>query len=612
MIKSSPILPIRIYSDLFDQQRFNIHCNQAEQLDLVYPVNALPSFQFIREMSQNLPEKLYLRNVCNDKPYDYGYYKQVPDPASNFNTVSAGDFYGPFPQTIGSIYDNGVDPPSGRTLNFLDISCNMLVNATDGQVMTEFDTLSADPELAVPIINSGKFSVKIIVEKFLRVFGGSTFSIKVYNGNSGGTLLGTITAQGTYFYEFTSTATSVTLVFDNYAPGDIFKISYLQVEKFTHFSTSLMADALELDETKVSLRELNNGTHILTYCEPDQTYQPDTGTYYYVLVCGTEVYFSEVFKLVSLRDIESYYRLRWKNSCDINNYIIYNETTLGCAFENVLYLDAALFKPEIETAEKGEENNDGELILNYASWKKNINFEILKSPEFLTDALSAVFLHDSVYIQKPLNIQQDVNTSEFSVRRIFNDVANVLQDCFQKVTLKLLLNDLFTKTGCCDGVETYDCTPCDYTAGADCSGAYMLQMSEPPEEGDGLIRCEDDEIIEVDEEDIICFDGKYWSLTLLDGIWQPYRMMPSITSATLVGSLIVVAGDVIPNSFAEVEYNLNGGGWVVHGYIFAGSTGAYTYNLPASLAAGATDFKIRVHNKTLACEFGTTDEYDYI
>src|SRR5688572_3999849 len=105
MRKSSPILPIAFYDDLFDQQRFNSHSANADQLELVYPFNALPHFQLRRTKALTACTKFYLRNVITDLSANYGFYKQVPEPASIFSTYAAENFFGGLPQRAGTFND---------------------------------------------------------------------------------------------------------------------------------------------------------------------------------------------------------------------------------------------------------------------------------------------------------------------------------------------------------------------------------------------------------------------------------------------------------------------------------------------------------------------------
>jgi hypothetical protein len=607
MTRSQPILPLRIYDNLFDQQRFNSHCHNTEQFDLVHPANELPTFQFSRTSSLELPDHFYLRNTCSDPTSNFGYYKQIPESAAIFGDYAANEFYGSFPTGAGAIFDNGIDPPSGVILDeFLNIGCDKLYPEID-----EFYTVtSTGAELVVPLTSSVQnYVLKLIVDKIV-VSVGSSFAIKVYAGTQAGTLLGTITTPGIYTFSFNTAATQITLAFGDFTYGDDFEISYVQVTTNTFMAPG--ASDVVLDETKLKVIPMADGTDIIAYCEPNQNYAPAPGYYYYVIVIDTQVYFSEVFKIESLLQIEKYYRLRWRNSCDINSLVLYGTGPLECVFYNTLYLDAALFNPEHDTKQENEQDGDDNLVTVFSTWHKNLNLEIGKAPEFIADALSAVFIHDDVKIKKPINQYQDLNSNEFSIRNVVPNVEPVLADCYLKVTLKLLLNDGYTKTGCCNEADYYDCTPCQYTAGDDCSGDYRLIMSGPPEEGDGLINCATNQLVKVKETDIICYDGKYWSLTLLGGIWQPSKVMPGITDVDVLFGAIVITGYVLPYSFAVVEYNKDGAGWVEVGSALSLSSGAYQVAAPTSLASGATDLKFRVKSKTLTCDFGYSDEFDYI
>lgn len=615
MIKSSPILPLRFYDDIFDQQRFNVHSAKSDQVDLVFPANELPHFQLRRPKSLSAVQKIFIRKVCEDIAYHYGYYKQIPPPADVFSTFAAENFYPGLPEA-GGIFDNGVDPPAGGVTPIAKYDCNKLVN----EEVDPSWTLSGTPgEFVFPVTgHPADYSLKIIVDVFKNISG--SFSLKVYSGSSSGTLLGTISAVGTYIYDFTSAGSNVTIVFDNYQPGDSFAISYLQAI-IKPFSSLFGTDVL-LDATKVKVIQMQSDTDLLVYCEETTTYFPagipENAQYYYVVEVSPGLYyFSEVFRIVSRREIEKYYRLKWYDECDINNQVIYNSTTLACNYYNILYLDGALFKPEPETVETGEEDENGDLNVSYRAWRKYINLEILKCPEFITDALSAIFLHRNCYLKKPLNLNQDVNNSEVLIRRIIPDVSNVLFDHFQKVNLRLLIEETHSSTGCCNEAEVFSCNPQVYEAAAGCSGDYELILSGPPDPNDGLYDCSTGELVEVGENDIIKSGGKYYKIGMVysGGVpigYQASAIMPSILGTGSAGGFTTVTGMVLPYSFAKLQYNFDGGGWVTYGEALADSYGFYQITFPDSLMSGATDFDIRVQSLTISCDFGYSDITDLV
>ena len=615
MIKSEPILPIRFYDDLFDQHRFNVHCNKTQQIELVYPTNRLPHFQLRRTSKLTSPSMFFLRNVCHDVSENnvgfgtiHNYYQELPEAASIFSNYAATELFDAFPPTQGAIVDNGSDPPYGTVIPIGKITCRGLSNADK----PDDTALVATPYgyFDIPLASaSQKYKFKIVVDKFVRS-PGSTFKIKLLTDTAAGTdVIGEITEAGVYHFDFTSTTSFLSVVFVDISLDDEYDISYVQVS-IDKFDSILLQD-YELDETKIKIQPMKNGTDILIFCEAQTNRAITPGTYYYVIVDGSNYYFSEPFKIISIKDAEKYYQITWGNSCDINNSVIFNTSAFSCTYQNSLYLDASLFKPEPETREEGEENGIGEVTPLYKQWKKNINFEIPKSPEFLTDALSALFLFSDVRITKPLNNLQQKIGEYFTVKKIIPEVTNILNDCFQKVNFKLLLNENYTQSGCCTNAEIEDCTPCTYSAGV--GEDYDLTLSTPPEEGDGLILKSTSEVIEVEETDLICFEGKYYRLTKVGGIWQVNSIAPTIYSVATISSLnFDVEVYVVPYSFAVLEYNKNGAGWVEFGSYLSGADGYLLINFRGSALTGSTDLKIRVNSKTLNCNFGRSDVEDIV
>lgn len=607
MKKSSPILPIPIYDDLFDQQRFNFHTYKSEQTPIAFIPNELPSFQYKRDKSLVLPDKFYLRNVCSDKSANF--YKVVPEPANIFSNFASKDYYGAFPKVTTAFIDDGIVPPySTPNAPVVELTPCGIKNP-EQSVYINYPTSGGYANYVLDNILSGfRYCFKITVDKFVRG-AGSAFEIRIYCGDETETLLQTITKAGIYTIDFLSDHTKISVVFYKFQEDDQYLIVQNQAWLKNPLDYILFLTDRELDETKLKCVPLTDGTDIVAHCDNNQNYEVPPGEYYYIIKDGDNVYFSEVFRVISFAESEKQYRLRWWSECDINNSVIYRSSILDCLFYNSLYLDAALFRPEHQTKEDGIENGEGELNVTFSSWKKSINLEIAKSPEFLTDALSAIFLHEIILIKKPLNQYQDKYQDDFRVLRVLPEVSSVLEDNFQSVNLKLLLEDLFTKTGCCKESDVFLCSPCTYTATADeCDGTgYQLKLTEPPEEGDGLIDCSTGQLVDVDVTDLICFDGKYYSLILVDGVWNVNYIAPYAQVTESTGSAFTLGGYVIPNTFAIVEYQIDGGAWVQTALsIGAGDDGAYSIVFDAS-SLSYTTLKARIRCKTLNCDYGASD-----
>lgn len=616
MIKSEPILPIRFYDDLFDQQRFDKFCNECIdcQLKLVYPASEKPQFQFKRKSTLALPDLFYMRNTCTDKAYLN--YKIVPESASHFGTTEATTFFGSFPK--GGIYHNPDDPHEDIGGLALDISCGNLIPATP-RPNCPYALVSSF--ISIPVSDNQLYKFKLIIDD-LYIFPGSGFVIKIYTGGVGGNLIAAITEPGVYIFDInTGGDTDITLSFEGMTCNDNFSISYIQATMML-FNTTVTGDII-LDPTKLKIFPMNNGTDIIVYCGDFATLlNVPIADYYYVVGWGDKYVVSEVFSIITLKEIQNHYKLTWWNVCDINktDSVLYatnnNTISLNCEYKNTLYLDAGLFKPEYDTVEEGDENGAGDLTVNFQKWRKNLNFEVPKSPEFLTDALTAIFLHDNVYIKKPLNYYQEVLNNEYQVLKIINNVSQVLDDCFQKVNLKFLLENKYIDTACCTQAAVFDCTPCKYIAGDDCGEGlgYVLVISGVGVHG--LFDCATGQLVipAPRPTDLICYHGKYYTIELISGIWTVTNIFPQISNVTLVFFLFFADIYVIPNSFAQIEYNKNGTGWVLADTVQGDSNGYINYVIPFYIFLGpaTTDLKLRVHNISLDCDFGYSDIYDVI
>lgn len=595
MIKSEPILPIRFYDNFYDQQRFNFHCSDRDQIDLKFPALNLPHFQLRRNKKYNLPDRFFLRSVCTD--IDYNYYKVLPEAAANLGNPALTDFIGPF-ENFSFLISDPIEPGEIILGPLLKIDCDVLTFIPFSPLLV------ATGSLTITVFASTYLHLKILVDE-MTISVGSSFWIKIYAGAS---LQGVITQPGIYNFNIVmNAATTISVVFDNMMGSDSFKISYLQVTYDP--LTIISATDIDLDPSKLKTIPMANGTDIIAYCEELAIYNIPEGEYYYVIGNDFDSYVSEPFKIISLKESEELYKLTWYSTCDINDAILYK--SLPCYFRNRLFLDAGLFKPEYDTKEEGEENGKGESAIQFQKWKKNLNLEVGKSPEFLSDALSGIFLHDVVALKKPLNILQESNNGEFSVIKVISDVSQVLEDCFQRVNLKLLLTDIYTDTACCNDAEIFDCTPCKYVTGlCDLGASYGLLM--PPSVGvPGLYSCATGNIVTtVREDELICYEGKYVTIKKnVSGNWYISNTYPIIAAVTPSWFFYYVTAYIIPNSFAIIEYDKNGAGWTYLDAVGDDGTGLVVYYLYFSLLIGATSLKLRINNVTLTCDLAYTDEY---
>lgn len=605
MIITKKILPIRFYDNIFEQDRFNKLHDRSKDSPLVYPVNDLPHFQITRTSSLITPENFIIKKVCNEDDY---YGKLVPEGPSNFETVSSESFFEGFPKVAAAVYDNGVDPPQGVLDGpVADIdNCNRLSNA-NCQFYT-FSLTGDQAEIKVTTLGGLRHKLKLVVEKFEDNSAG--FTIKVLNGIQGvGATLQTITAPGIYEIPFTAASTQVSIVFHNFQCGDIFSISHIQLASDP--MSSLSVGDISLADGDLRILKKTDGEDIVAFCSNSTTSTIEPGDYYYVVDFGDSVYYSEVFTLKSLKEIEKYYLLTWWNTCDIGN-VMYNITQLTCGFKNKLYLDAALFKPEYTTIVENITNGESEVIPSFKRWEKFRNIEIMKAPEFLADALSAIFLHDYVYLREPLNREQIFIGTAYQITQVSSDINPVLNDAYQRVVLKLLLSDNAVKLGCCDNILIVASGGGGggdpfYVTG---EGSYSLVIHEPPEVGDGLYDAEMN-LVEVLPSDIIQDGSNYYSLELVEDIYIISRTYPEIISSVIVDENYVISGYAIPGTFVTLSTNKDGAGFIDTGIIVESDVnGLFSLEYPTIEADGLTTLFYRVNSSIIDFDFGDSVEFE--
>lgn len=642
MIVSDKILPIRFYNNLYDQNRFNKQCYDNCQLDLVYPASRIPSFQFKRPKSLTWADQIILRNVCEDLAANY--YKIIPEGADTFcNSELVKNFYsfivGGNPATLPfAVPLETLIPPANYVVDLFDVDCckfKMLSQNIPNEAGIQYIPLLS-PIIQFPITLNDQYHFRIIVDKLC-----GTSTLNIWNG---GNPLGTITSAGTYDFYFTSAATNIQIIPDTISYGDCMEISYMQatiVQKAVNFPSDIVLSTAEL-----SVSALQDGTDIVTYCSQNSfTSNIPDGSYYYVIYSAGKRYYSEVFKIVSLESLQHYFKLEWYDDCDFNDAVIYNSATtgigsggfsLGCTLKNVLYLDAALFNPSYDTTEESEVNGKGDLNVRFKKWQKNISFEIGKSPEFLTDSLSAIFLHKFITLTEPLNKYQDIQSQVSNILKVTSEVSDILGDCFQRVVLKLLLEDKITDAACCNLAETLKCPPCKYTAVLEgfcgLGDEYYIAItniiySGPcpslPQQSYTMRRCSDNSIVNVRETDIICYNGRYVSLkfkTITDctppfNTQQQWVIETEYVTLNFVTFFFIgyqLQGKLLPNTFGQIFFQINcTGPWILSMVTFGvGANGNFSQTLFISEVTPYMPFTsicFKVVNVSINCFLGETN-----
>lgn len=121
-------------------------------------------------------------------------------------------------------------------------------------------------------------------------------------------------------------------------------------------------------------------------------------------------------------------KLTYTNSCNLGG--VYYEG----GFENKLFLDAPIIKPDYIRTQEGFENDQSVFIPEYDSIKKKYKFEVV-APEYIADALSFMALHNDVkiaytnglYQSQIRNIEVNVNWDE-----TFNDCMATIEVLFEQ------------------------------------------------------------------------------------------------------------------------------------------------------------------------------------
>lgn len=132
-----------------------------------------------------------------------------------------------------------------------------------------------------------------------------------------------------------------------------------------------------------------------------------------------------------------YLRLEWWNSCDIAG-IHY-----GRFFENKIFIDAEIGKPEFLEEEEGFENEEGVFITNYKKLIPVYRFEFM-GPEYIVKAMKAMAMHDTILIGNEL---YDAGIRNVEVNATWDPDTN---DCLALIEIKFRQDDQIIKNSCCE------------------------------------------------------------------------------------------------------------------------------------------------------------------
>jgi hypothetical protein len=270
-------------------------------------------------------------------------------------------------------------------------------------------------------------------------------------------------------------------------------------------------------------------------------------------------------------------------------------------------------------------------IHNLKKWQKNLTFEVAHSPEFLTDALSTVFLHKTVSVLRPLNKCQDTQSLEEFVVKVTSEVSDILDNFYQLVNLKLLLENKVIDTACCNTAEIFDCTPCDYEAvvADECGEGdeYYMDIqdgsgnwwsggcTDVPRYSYTLRRCDNGDAINVEEGEVICYNGNYIQLKFYSGpncantatvqFYYAYIISPQITSSSYTFGGVNVEGIALANTWVKLYHRIDGGSWVLIETAAVDVNGEFLIFVPITMYDGTeTTIEYKVENLVPDCSYG--------
>jgi hypothetical protein len=572
MKQISPIItPFRWYDEFYQQDRYKNDCDACEFKLITDRKHILP-FQFKRLPSGFGIDKWLLRKSCVDA--------QNKLFTSKDNLFSSGNSW---QNNGGFVFD-----------------CS---NACSGT------SVDSDELTYANVLTIGKtYTFNVVVNEFQVTTSGIFY--KFYNGAS---FIQNINYAGLNQITFVAVSTDITLQFNAPNPigDDYICITEAQITQ----SVEQLPEDIELDITKLKLANAGSYDYI-SYCGESFATTLPTGDYYCIIIdLNGNTFFSEI---ITIRDFvhekPPYYILEWYNTCIIDD-VIYGATS-GCFYFNQLYLDEAIIsKPEYPYKEEGEENGNQDFTATFQKWEKTIKFLVAKCPEFITDALSAITLHDNIYITEPIRKKQELSDGNTSIKSVEVDVQPVINDCFSNVEIKMLLNDKYVDSSCCLTSPIEQCLTCaekaDYVAPfyyntliditPDFEGEIIYSLINDIGVGPiGLYIWNESEglwnMVELAEDATCCAINEPY-------IWNggQWHLIGSINSAIYVVDSYYVTGWAWPNSYVQIETSPDNIVWTPRTPI----ENAAVFNLVGiKILNGETPLYFRARIFTLNCEYG--------
>lgn len=417
---SSILTPIRWYSDFNEQDRFVTDCDNCEY-ELITDKTRISPFQFKRNASMASFSRWFMRKSCQN-PYN--------------DLLTTNDSLFTIDSSFWSLYQT----------NIIDGKCKML-RASAG--VCELTKLG--------IFTSGKsYKIKIVITE---ISGGSFnfVSNNIFLNNSLTTLI-----PGVYEIDFLANGTdigffcSLSGIIGSYAI-----IESVNIYEYAPYDVSIGDFNLPLD--KLQLFNIGANDMIMHRGAPLPKQLP-CGKYYMIIEQSNgEVFYSEVITVKDFVPQQSpYILLEWRNECDMSD-VVYKSIGDELDYWNRLYIDGPISKAEYSIKEEGEEDGNQNLNITFQKWEKSQTLLIPKAPEFITDSLTVIRLHDSIKFTHALRKNQIVVSPSIEVNKTEHDIQYIFNDCMANVNLKLFLNDKIIDSSCCENISRTSCYGCDYT-----------------------------------------------------------------------------------------------------------------------------------------------------
>lgn len=487
---SSLITPLRWYNDIFESSRYSTVCDICP-FELITDKTRVLPFQFRRDKSGYGISKWFLRKECEDPAL----------PLFNNNdslfTIDTA-FWSKTAYVISDGKIKGTGPTAELTRN--------------------------------GVFTPGKYyDIKVVVNECIIGFNAT---VQTNTGIKFG-----ITTTGTFTTRFLAGVgeTDLEIVTSVAGASDYIVIESIQVYEYQHFDTGIG----DIDLNTALLKLVNVGDKdLISYCGDPFLFQIPCGKYYMIITsANNETYYSELLTVKDFIPSQSpYTMIEWKNNCDLSD-VIY-QPIQDCSFMNRMYVEGELTRSEYPIKEEGEEDGNQNLNITFQKWEKRQSLFVAKSPEFIVDALTAIRLHDTVFITKSIRKSQFQTLPSFEIEKVEADLSQIFNDCATNVELKLLLKNKIVDVSCCENIPVTGCIPCDYEVdGLDILTSDKWYLGDIPDEDFGLFFIT-----------VVLTRSIHSFVTGSPLAGYQYRLNGDQTTDFTVGTYIYVGGGAVPEN----------------------------------------------------------------